>query len=85
MRRKLIPFLCVLLGCYVGLGLLLRGLTAHERHANDLEHQTSPLFSPNDPPLLVAVVQGNSAEIARLLQTGTDLDRADRAGRIPRP
>lgn len=83
MQRKLLPFVGVLVGLYLGLGLLLRTISAPHKHAPDPELLSDTLLKLYTPPLLNAVTQGDRHEATRLLQTGADPNGSDRVGRTP--
>lgn len=83
MRRKLILFVCVLLGCYLSLAVWLRAETARQKHQLEQDNRNDLLLTANDPPLLTAVARGDAIGVTRLLQSGADTEGRDRAGHTP--
>lgn len=83
MRRKLIFFVCLLVGIYLGLGLWARQESDRQKHQMEQDKLNDQFLASHDPPLLTAALHGNAIEMTRLLQSGADTEAADRAGHTP--
>jgi len=82
MRRKLFPFACLLVGIYVGLGLMLRAAD-HQKRASEAEDQLRATLDLQETPLFAAAAQNNLTEVDRLLKAGADPNETDRGLRTP--
>ncbi|MCW3053028.1 MAG: ankyrin repeat protein 54, partial [Chthonomonadales bacterium] len=82
MRRKLFPFVCLLVGIYVGLGLMLRAAD-HQKRASETDDQRRAILALQETPLFAAATQNNIAEVDRLLKAGADPNETDRGLRTP--